>query len=304
MKLPEKMNPIMKAIKAIHSVAEGEPSISPEDLERQRAGQDLLGKLVKVPVGVEVSEFEIDGMPAAWHRPKYIHDKRHVILYCHGGGYTCGNLCYAGIIAGKLALHTGLDVLVFEYRLAPDHPYPAAIEDGAKAWDYLMLQGYGARDVILAGDSAGGNLALELTRNILQSGRLKPRALVLMSPWTDMTISSESYETCAHLDPLLTKEYIRIVRDAYLGDRTDYANPDFSPLFGSFEGFPRTYIQVGLNEILLDDSLKLAEKIQKENGLVKLSVYENGWHVFQQMPMKRAIEAVQDIGAWVQSILV
>ena len=100
----------------------------------------------------------------AWARPECGHDRHHVVLYCHGGGYTSGNLGYARVLASKLAKSTGYEVLSFEYRLAPEHPYPAALEDALAAWDYLMELGYGARDVVLAGDSAGGNLALVLTQ--------------------------------------------------------------------------------------------------------------------------------------------
>ena len=212
----KRLAPMMKALKAIHSAASPE-SMSPDDLERQRKGQELLGRLVTPMVGMSWEPFDLSGMAAAWVRPDRGHDRRHAVLYCHGGGYTSGNLGYSRPIASKLAGVTGFEVLSFEYRLAPEHPYPAAVEDALKAWDYLMYLGYGARDIVVAGDSAGGNLALVLAHRLKAAGRRLPGALILMSPWTDMTASGRSYQERAELDPSLTQDYIQAVRAAYAG---------------------------------------------------------------------------------------
>ena len=177
-----RLDPFMRALKAIHTAATPE-TMNVEDLEKQRKGQELLGRLVAPMAGMSWEPFELDGMNCAWVRPHRGHDRRRAILYCHGGGYTSGNLGYSRILASKLANVTGWQVLSFEYRLAPEHPYPAAVEDAVKAWDYLMYQGYGARDVVVAGDSAGGNLALVLTHLLKEAGRRLPRALILLSPW-------------------------------------------------------------------------------------------------------------------------
>ena len=133
----KRIHAMMGALKAIHSAASPD-SMEPADLERQRKGQELLGRLAAPMLGMSWEPFQIDGMPAAWVRPERGHDKRHVILYCHGGGYTSGNLGYARILGAKLANATGYEVLVFEYRLAPEHPFPAPLEDAQRAWDYLM----------------------------------------------------------------------------------------------------------------------------------------------------------------------
>ena len=162
---------VMGALKAIHS-ATSPDSMDPADLNRQRRG-----RLVAPMLGMSWEPFDLQGMPAAWVRPERGHDRRHVILYCHGGGYTSGNLGYARILAAKLAGVTGYEVLAFEYRLAPEHTYPAPLEDAMKAWDYLMHLGYGARDVVVAGDSAGGNLALVLTMRLREENRRLSRRL-------------------------------------------------------------------------------------------------------------------------------
>ena len=138
-------------------------------------------------------------------------------------------------------MSTSMDVRAFDYRLAPENPYPAATEDALKVWDYLMLLGYGARDIIIAGDSAGGNLALSLVLKLKEQARLLPRGIVLMSPWTDLTHQGESHTTRAEIDPVLDEEYIERMKIAYVGEN-EIENPLISPLYGEYEGFPPTYI--------------------------------------------------------------
>ena len=298
-----RLAPMMRALKAIHSV--GTPdSMNPEDLAKQRAAQELLGRLAAPMIVLKKWEpFRLKGMAAAWVRPDWPHDKRRVILYCHGGGYTSGNLGYSRPLASKLTNVTGWETLCFEYRLAPENPFPAAVDDARRAWDYLMYLGYGARDVVLAGDSAGGNLALVLCHQLKQAGRQLPGRLVLMSPWTDMTASGKSYKSCKALDPMLTYEYIEAVRAAYTGPDADWAKPCYSPLFADLRGLPPTLVQVGTNEILRSDSERLAEAIHRAGGYAVLEVYAECWHVFQQMPIHRAVAAMESAGRFVQRMM-
>lgn len=298
------LTPMMKAIKAVHS-ATSTGSTAPEDLERQRAAQELFGRLATPSLLVNTAPLTIGSVPAEWVRMNQGHDRRHVVLYCHGGGYTCGQLGYARVLAGKLALCTGCDVLSFEYRLAPEHPYPAAVQDALQVWDHLMHMGIGARDVIVAGDSAGGNLALELALAVKAQGRRQPRALVLMSPWTDMSMSGASYQTCAALDPMLTEDYIRSCREAYRGaaGTPDWRDPGLSPLFADLRGLPPTLVQVGTNEILRSDAEDLAAALTAQGGYAVLEVYPECWHVFQQMPTPHAAQAMESVGRFVQRIL-
>lgn len=285
---------VMGALKAIHS-ATSPDSMDPEDLDRQRKGQELLGRLVAPMLGMSWEPFDLQGMPAAWVRPERGHDRRHVILYCHGGGYTSGNLGYARILAAKLAGVTGYEVLAFEYRLAPEHTYPAPLEDAMKAWDHLMHLGYGARDVVVAGDSAGGNLALVLTMLLREAGRLLPRRLVLLSPWTDMTASGKSYQEHRDDDPMLTMDYIQAVRGVYAPGQ-DLSSPKLSPLFGDLRRFPPVLIQAGTNEILLSDSVRLRDRLVQAGTPCRLEVWPDMWHVFQMFPIKKAAQAMEHIG--------
>lgn len=285
---------MMRALKAIHSVSDPE-SMAPEDLARQRTAQDILGRLASPMIGLRWEPFDLRGMKAAWVRPDWGHDPHQIILYCHGGGYTSGSLGYSRPLAAKLCHASGRETLCFEYRLAPEHPYPAAVDDAVRVWDYLMYQGYGARDIVVAGDSAGGNLALVLLHRLKGSGRQLPARLVLFSPWTDMTASGESYTQRAQLDPTITMEYIQAVRTAYAGG-ADLSDPMLSPLFGDFTGFPPTLIQVGSNELLYSDAERLRDRMRAGGALCRLEEWEEMWHVFQMMPIKKAGEAMEHVG--------
>ncbi len=296
-----RLDPFLRALKAIHTAATPEV-MDPEDLDKQRKGQELLGRLVAPMAGMSWEPFSLDGMNAAWVRPHRGYDRRRCILYCHGGGYTSGTLGYSRILASKLAHVTGYPVLTFEYRLAPEHPYPAAVEDAVRAWDHLMYQGLGARDVVVAGDSAGGNLALVLTHLLKGESRRLPRALILLSPWTDMTASGRSYREREDLDPVLTLNYIYAVRDAYARGR-DLSDFRLSPLFGDLNGFPPTLIQAGTNELLLSDSVRLRDRLVQANVPCKLEVWTDLWHVFQMFPMKKAGEAMESIGRFLLETL-
>lgn len=277
---------LMQLIRRVHGMVE-----SP-DIEKHRHSQDHIGAILGNTRDITYREQPIDGMYGEWVSVNRAHMKKYIILYCHGGGYSTGSSVYARTLTSKLAMSTSMDVLSFDYRLAPEHPYPAAAEDAMKAWNYLMLLGYGARDVIVAGDSAGGNLALSLVLQLKEQQRLLPRGLVLMSPWTDLTSSGQSHETKAQLDPVLNEEYIDRMVKAYAEGR-ELKDPLISPLFGDFTGFPPTYIQVGDNEILLSDSLRLHKAMVEANVSVKIDHFPGMWHVFQMSPFKIAYDAME-----------
>lgn len=296
--VPAANEAILAALRKVHNIA-SPASTAPEDLKRQRLGQETLGRLLTPPIGFSWEPFEIEGIPAAWVRPEGGHDRSKMILYCHGGGYTSGTLGYARLLASRMALATGYEVLAFQYRLAPEHPYPEALEDARLVWEYLMFLGWGAREIILAGDSAGGNLALELALDLRDADRMLPWRLVLFSPWTDMTASGESYEACRDRDPLLTREYIEAVRDAY-APGADWAQAAYSPLFADLRGLPPTLIQVGGREILRDDSTRLHQNLQAAGVPAVLQTWPEMWHVFQMFPLKAAGEAMDQMARYLE----
>lgn len=286
---------LMQIIKKVHSVVEN------DDIEKHRQSQNQVGAIFKGGKELLIKDVDIDGIHGEWVSVNRAHMKKYIILHCHGGGYSTGSTCYARTLTSKLASSTSMDVLSFDYRLAPEHPYPAACEDALKVWDYLMLLGYGARDIIISGDSAGGNLALSLVLKLKEQNRLLPRGLVLMSPWTDLTLSGESHKTKAEVDPVLDAEYIRKMIVNY-ADGQNAEDAFISPLFGDFTGFPPTYIQVGDNEILQSDSLMLFDKMIQANVSVKMDIFEGMWHVFQMSPFKTAYEAMDKNAEFIYDI--
>ncbi len=264
------------------------------NLDKQRSEMEFFAKVAAAPIDVKTEGFSVGNINCEWTAPSFPHSSRTIILYCHGGGYTCGGLGYARVLASKLAAHTSLEVVSFEYSLAPEHPYPSALDDASAVWDYLMMKGYGAGQIILCGDSAGGNMALELCIRLRDAQRLLPKALVLMSPWTDMRAVNPSYVNCADKDPMLSYEYVISVREAYAGF-DDYSKPCYSPLLADLTGLPPMLVQVGSHEILRSDSELLAKKALKQGVLCRLQVYKNCWHVFQQMPIAAAVKALDAV---------
>ena len=230
-----------------------------------------------------------------------------VVLQLHGGGYiaTMKN-AYRSFAALYSELGGNCRVLTIDYRVAPEHPYPAALEDAVYAYRWLLEEKkYQPSQIVVAGDSAGGNLALELALAVKAQGRSQPRALVLMSPWTDMTMQGASYQKCAALDPMLTHDYIDSCRTAYRGANStlEWEDPSLSPLFADLRGLPPTLIQVGTNEILKSDSINLAKAMTEQEVYAVLEVYPECWHVFQQMPIPHAAQAMESVGRFVQKIL-
>ena len=308
------------------------------DIEKHRHSQDQMGALFGNNREVEVMETTVGSMYAEWIRVDRPHSGKKIILYCHGGGYSTGSPLYARTLTTKLASLLSMDVFCFDYRLAPEHPYPAAVDDAQAAWDYLMLQGYGAKDIFVAGDSAGGNLALALGLRLKEQKRMLPAGFVLMSPWTDLTVSGKTHETKADVDPVLNQNYLNEMIENYVPQAkkvqeqetadlqaagteegkpgakpvssnfeelfdTEYLqNPEISPLFGDFTGFPPTYIQVGELEVLMSDSIMLQKKMSKDGVSVSLDTYKNMWHVFQMGPFKTAVEAIQKCGDFIYSV--
>ena len=294
---------LLKALKAVNSISRN--SVTDENLNLRRLAIDKAGELAAPDKNCEIVEFNVGEIPCEWVKPKRKGNCDRVVLYAHGGGYTCGGLGYARILATKITLATGFPTVSFAYRLAPENKYPAAFEDTKALWDRLVNEGVRAEKIILAGDSAGGNLMLCLTQLLLSDGKARPGALLLFSPWTDMTANSISYEIYADRDPILTREFVTGVRDAYIGTGRDInpADPKYSPLFGNFTGFPPTVIMAGRNEILLDDSEKLYKALKESGVNAILDIEEEGWHVYPQMPLPIAHRAMNRLTGYMAELL-
>ena len=229
----------------------------------------------------------------------------HVILQLHGGGYmgAVRNAYY--VFAGLYnEVSHGCNVLTPDYRVAPEHPYPAALEDAVASYQWLLDKGYYGEQIIVAGDSAGGGLAMCLCMYLKDHHMPMPGGIVAMSPWTDLTASGESYETNFDKDPLFgnTKESLIYVND-YAGDH-DKMDCYISPLFGDFRGFPPMLIQVGSLEMLLSDSVSAAAKAREQGVRVRLSIYEGMFHVFQMayLNIPESKKAWAEVGKFIDVI--
>ena len=229
----------------------------------------------------------------------------HVILQLHGGGYmgAVRNAYY--VFAGLYnEVSHGCNVLTPDYRVAPEHPYPAALEDAVASYQWLLDKGYYGEQIIVAGDSAGGGLAVALCMYLKDHHMPMPGGVVAMSPWTDLTASGESYETNYERDPLFgnTKDSLIYVND-YAGDH-DKMDCYISPLFGDFRGFPPMLIQVGSLEMLLSDSVSVAAKAREQGIRVRLSIYEGMFHVFQMayLNIPESKKAWAEVGKFIDVI--
>ena len=245
----------------------------------------LLGKIKekkwKVPEHYRV--FEIQGKRCTMEmtEPEQPNDD-YILLQLHGGAYVFPmRNAYRSFAALYSELGQGIRVLTVDYRTAPEYPFPAALEDAVNAWDWLIDSGWSADRIIVAGDSAGGGLALSLCHWLKKEGRELPRGVIAMSPWTDMTASGASYAENYHRDPLFGNTSKSMISNRDYAGGHDPKDPLLSPVFGDFTGFPPMLIQVGSYEMLRDDSVLVAQKAKKQGVKVRLSVYEGMFHVFQ-----------------------
>lgn len=252
------------------------PLLSKLDLESARKGQSRIGELMQFlhRKDVVVKRHDFDHFEAAWVLAR---DKRRqgVILYLHGGGYTCGDLDYALGFASTLSVMCGSRVFAPAYRLAPEHPFPAALEDALTAYSYLLKKGYAPDQITLCGESAGGGLCYGLCLQLKEKGMPMPGAIIAISPWTDLTLSCESYEKNKEHDPSLTKELLDYFASCYTTERTD---PLVSPLLGDLSQLPPSLLFVGGDEILLDDARLLHEKLLHCGCKSQLVIAPERWH--------------------------
>lgn len=234
-----------------------------------------------------------------------IKNEHMVLLQLHGGGYIGGMRNAYRSFAGLYSeLGRGMSVLTVDYRVAPENPYPAALEDAIFAFNWLLKAGWQADEIVVAGDSAGGGLAMALCMYLKNQNRKLPAGIIAMSPWTDLTQSGASYTFNYEKDPLFgnTRDSLIYNKD-YIRDE-DPTNPYISPLYGNFTGFPPMLIQVGSYEMLLSDSELVAEKAKRAGVKVRLSVYEGMFHVFQMamLMIPESKKAWREVGKFLDII--
>jgi monoterpene epsilon-lactone hydrolase len=275
-------------------------SQAPPTLEELRAAFAPAGRLHPVPDDVLVTEVTAGGVPAHWLAAPGA-DTGRVLLFLHGGGYELGSLRSDGELAARLGRASGMRVLFPEYRLAPEHPFPAAIDDVLAVWRWLRTdQDLSARSIAVAGDSAGGGLAVALLVAIRDAGDALPAAAVLMSPTVDLTSSGASMTERADQDPFSTPALLRQLASSYLAG-ADPKTPLASPLFASLAGLPPLLVLVGTADLLLSDSERLAAAAAQAGVDVTLEVGEGLPHVYPIMlGTPEAAEATDQIGRFLR----
>lgn len=250
-----------------------------------------------LPEGATRADFEKDGIKLCHIGAPDARNDRGV-LYLHGGGYVLGSLDTHAELMGRIAISCRAPVLGVDYRLAPEHPFPAAVDDAVASYERLIEQGIKPETIVLAGDSAGGGLALACMLALKASDKPMPAGAVLFSPWSDLTAAGDSIKSRADVDPMISPALLQPMADNYVGN-ADAANPLISPLFGDLSGLPPLLIQVGDHEILLDDSTRLATAAKAAGVEVELAIFDGGFHVFQNQPhLPESAEALTAMGAF------
>lgn len=267
---------------------------------------ELRKKLVeppwKCPDCFEMTYVQMENFQMELLESKENKNDKKIILQLHGGGYVGAMRNAYRMFAGLYnEVSRGMSVLTIDYRVAPEHPYPAALEDAVAAYRWLLEQGWFSEQIILAGDSAGGGLAMALCHYIKDHQMNLPCGIVAMSPWTDLTASGESYDTNYEKDPLFGKTRDSLIYNKdYVGEHNPM-DAYISPLFGDFREFPPMLIQVGSYEMLLSDSVSVAAKAREQGRKVRLSVYEGMFHVFQMaaLMLPESKRAWMEIGKFI-----
>lgn len=234
-----------------------------------------------LPWGVESEKIKIDHIPCEWILPRQA-DHNKVLLYFHGGGYAVGSTQTHRALVGEIARQAGYCALIVEYRLAPENPFPAAMNDAVRTYDWLLETGHHPEDIIIAGDSAGGGLSLACMLKLKERGTELPAAAILISPWVDLTISQPSVVQNVDKSPIIYLKEMEVWAANYAGKYpTDY--PLISPLFADLSGLPPLLIQVSDSEVLIDEDTLLANKAKEAGVEVEFQVWQqliHVWHIY------------------------
>lgn len=289
-------DPVDLAIARIRAVYGGWTRETP--VAQMRRDWDTAFAACTVPVSSEV--VAAGSVGAEWIVPSGAPSDK-VMLYFHGGGFRLGSIASHRDLIARIAVASGLRALAIDYRLAPEHLFPAALDDATAAWEWLERQGFEPGSIVLAGDSAGGNLAIAAMIDRKRRGCDLPAAAVLMSPWTDLAATGASYESRAKADPIHQRSMILALAKGYLGAQGDPRNPLASPLYADLAGLPPLLVQAGDRETVRDDSTMLADKARAAGVEVELQLWDGMIHVFQMFPeIPQAAEAIASISAFLR----
>lgn len=290
-------------LQSLIAMLRARPLAGPETpIEEIRAGFEAMAAMNPLPPDVRTEPVEAGGVRAEWVIPPGAAEDR-VLLYLHGGGYVIGSINTHRELVARIARAAGVRGLALDYRLAPEHPFPAAVEDATAAYAWLLEQGYAPEKVVIAGDSAGGGLTLATLVSARDRGLPMPAAAVCLSPWVDLEGIGESMTERADLDPLVQREALRRMASLYLAG-ADPRTPLAAPLYADLRGLPPLLIQVGTWETLYDDATRIAERARAAGVPVVLEPWEemiHVWQLFSNVPEAR--EATERIGGFIRERL-
>jgi epsilon-lactone hydrolase len=270
----------MSEINTIRTLLTSKPR--PEGWTERRARLDEVGSVWPPAADVKFTEVDIGGVDGEWSIVPGS-DEARVLIYFHGGGYCSGSIRSHRRMVSEAGRAAGIRTLAVGYRLAPEHPFPAAFDDALTAWRFVRRQGIAAAHVAVGGDSAGGGLTAALINRLREAGEEQPACAWLVSPWTDLTMSGATLSSKDAVDPLIHKPYLEELAGAYLPAAIDRKDPRVSPLNADLRGFPPTLIQIGSDETLLDDSVRFAAAAGTADVAVTLEIWPHmihAWHLW------------------------
>lgn len=291
-----------KALSARFMMMTGREALTPAmDLQAKREMQEGLHLETAEPERVSYAEVEAGGLPALWCLPEDGAEDR-ALLYLHGGGFTTNSMHSHRKLAAHLAKAVGVRALVLDYRLAPEHPFPAQLEDAVAAFNWLLAQGVPAEYIATAGDSAGGNLATTLALKLRADGSSLPGAIVAFSPWYDMEVSGGTMETNAAVDVLVQRPGLEQLVEIVLADRHSRTDPLVNPLCADLTGMPPMFLTAGDQETLLDDAVRLGKRAAAAGVEVTVEIAAGMQHVYQLMAGRapEATKGIADAAAWLR----
>lgn len=266
----------------------------PTTIEGMRADFEAFARAMPVPEGLRCEAIDLGGRPGEWLTLPDTPGKT-TLLYLHGGGYVIGSIETHRALIARLAKAAGARACAVNYRLAPEHPFPAALDDAVAAYRWLLGSGVDPKRIVIAGDSAGGGLTLAALVAVRDRGLPRPAAALCISPWTDLACTGESMRTKAAADPVIQKAGALLYAQAYLGE-ADLKTPLASPLYADVRGLPPILIQVGERETLLDDATRMADRLRAARVDVRIDIWDDMvhvWHFFahQLDEGKKALDA-------------
>jgi len=287
-------------IDAIRTLLTSKPR--PVGWTERRRRLDEVGSIWPVADDIKLEGVEFDGLPAEWSMAPGSEASR-VLLFFHGGGYCSGSIQSHRRLVSEAGRAAGVRTLAVGFRLAPEHPFPAAFDDALAAWRYLEGRGIAAGHIAIGGDSAGAGLTVALINRLRAEGAGQPGCAWLISPWTDLTLSGETLASKDAVDPLIHKAYLKELADAYLPGNLDRKDPRVSPLFAELMGLPPVLVQVGSAETLLADATRFAAAAGAADVPVTLQIWPHMIHAFPMWNARLAPgrEALASAGAFMRA---